>query len=124
MLQRISRSLATTSEPHRGTPPPTRGIPSAASSTFRLPTYPTFPTAPDDPTGSGSVWPFPLLPSEGTDGLSLDFYQDLGGNDEFWSNSVSFMADPQVGGAEDWEVSKSAGGTYELPDQFASSSGW
>ncbi|KAL8281363.1 hypothetical protein RQP46_006397 [Phenoliferia psychrophenolica] len=121
VLHRISRSLATNTEPHRGTPPPTRGIPSA--STFRLPTsYPAFPNSlqqADTPVG-GATWPFPPLPVEGTDDLSLSLFGDLGGNDEFWSSSVSFMAEPQ-GGGEDWDMQRA---TYDYQEQFQPSTGW
>ncbi|KAK4702031.1 hypothetical protein P7C70_g4194, partial [Phenoliferia sp. Uapishka_3] len=114
VLQRISRSLSTNTEPHRGTPPPTRGIPSA--STFRMPAYPPFPNSTQLLDESAlSTWPFPSLPTEATDALSLDFFQDLGGNDDFWSNNVSapWQLDPDA-----WQATTKVGGLYELPDQY------
>lgn len=90
VLQRISRSLNTQTAPHRGTPPPTRNIPTAT--TLRVP--PLFPPLPPTavssallatehiPTASSfdfnNPWPFPSSNS-GADDLSLSFFQDLSG---------------------------------------------
>lgn len=88
VLQRISRSLNTQTAPHRGTPPPTRNIPTAA--TQRAP--PLFPPLPAtslsttlpslsavEPNAfdfNANPWPFPSTTS-GADDLSLSFFQEL-----------------------------------------------
>ncbi|GAA5868804.1 hypothetical protein JCM1840_005125 [Sporobolomyces johnsonii] len=105
VLQRIARSLNSDSAPHRGTPPPTRNIPSKASAArFTSATFP--PSAPstlppfDDLSlpggppstsaaagGAGSssaslhlpdpqTWPFPR-PATTVDDLSLQFFHEL-----------------------------------------------
>ena len=88
VLQRISRSLNTQTAPHRGTPPPTRNIPTAAAN--RAPAlFPPIPSSslsdavpPTSVLASSALdynnnpWPFPSSTS-GADDLSLSFFQEL-----------------------------------------------
>lgn len=153
VLQRISRSLSSHTERHQGTPPPTRNILSkAASSSFRLPTAfsSTFPPPPRNggvaggPDGNGveqdtllSPWPFPPLPVENSNELSLQFFQDtLGGaGEEFWANgSAEFLGASSLQGLEGermgmtggWEEMQryEVGGSGGLLDQFGGVAGW
>lgn len=90
VLQRISRSLNPEQRPHRGTPPPTRNIPSAsnlnrAAQTALMPPLPSS-TSLGQPSAGGLSglapqpdafeWPFPN-DSAPTDALSLSFFQEL-----------------------------------------------
>ncbi|GAA5940469.1 hypothetical protein JCM1841_001026 [Sporobolomyces salmonicolor] len=102
VLQRIARCLNSDSAPHRGTPPPTRNIPSKASAArFTSATFPpsapsTLPPfdelslpPPSTAAGAGSslsssslhlpdpqTWPFPR-PANTLDDLSLQFFHEL-----------------------------------------------
>lgn len=103
VLQRISRSLNTQTAPHRGTPPPTRNIPSAtatrpsmhpfsSSTNAALPAFLQAPVIPanagsaplDDGSGSSypapssfEGWPFPSV-NDTTDALSMQFFAQAG----------------------------------------------